>query len=154
MCSKCIEGTQLNDNKQCFSCIPACETCSLKPNNCTSCRSGLKPISSPNGNTCIQDTSCDSIKHCTMCLKNTVSQICSTCESRYFNFRRGCDRCKNPCIDCEIEMEDLWNSVVAPFWNQTRITLENKISSQSKRRMLSNENNNNNGNANGNKEYS
>lgn len=51
-------------------------------------------------------------------------------------------------------MEDLWNSVVAPFWNQTRITLEDKISSQSKRRMLSNENNNNNGNANGNKEYS
>jgi hypothetical protein len=84
---------------------------------------------------------------CTECLTEAVttngaaatpvtSQICKTCESGFFTFRRGCERCSNVCTSCTYNAENDWNNVVRPFWEQTLPKVKDFASSSTARRLL------------------
>lgn len=126
-CTACASPAQLSSNGTCFICDPSCLVCSVRPNNCTSCKDGLvlnqTTIQINNVSTllglCQSNPNC-TIPSCAYCTKDAQNNtICSRCLPGYFVFKTRCYPCKFSCSVCSLEFPIIWTANVSSFWDRS-----------------------------------
>jgi hypothetical protein len=112
ICSDCTLPSQLSPAGTCFLCHPICATCSLSPNNCTTCPKDLVlEIIEETGN-CVDIPSCP-FSNCAKCSRDALNEIyCEQCLPGFFSFSFGCSPCRYPCSSCSFNASDVWDTTI------------------------------------------